>query len=129
MTLKQQKLVAGIANGKTQTQAAIAAGYAPAGAHVSASRALNDVKVQSALAALMDKQGLSERKLLAPIKDAIEATKDSDAPDHVVRLKAAEIGWKLRGHLSPSINQTVNAPSTINILHAYRPMTNGHGAV
>lgn len=127
MTLKQKKLIQGVANGKSQTQAAIDAGYAPANANVTASQTLASPNVKSALAALMDKQGLSEERLLEPIAVGLDANRD-DAPDHTIRLKAAELGWKLRGQLQPGVSQTFNGPAQLNIVHSYRPSTNGHSA-
>ena len=157
MTVKEKKLIQGVAKGMSQTQAAIAAGYSARSARSVASDTLAKPNVRTALERLMDKQGLTETALLQPIKDGLTAqrvlsarviiksddptvqtetanTRTDDfieTPDHLVRLKASEQGWKLRGKLLQQVQQTVNAPTQINIVHAYRPVpvsaVNGSG--
>lgn len=147
LTTKQAKLVQGIAAGKNTLQAGKDAGYV--NPHVSSYQALDSHRVKSALEKLMDRQGLSERKLLKPLADGLQANVvatfqgealESDAPDHFARLKASELGWKLRGKLLPKADTTptimpvmiVHGPVTSQtIINAPKliltPETNGHG--
>lgn len=125
LTVKERKLVQGVAAGKTRRQAAIDAGYGRKSAHVTATQYLKNPRLKNALAELMDKQGLSEAKLLQPIKDGLSANKvisaeteaSTDAPDHAIRLKAAELGWKLRGHLKTG--QDDPGPRAVTIVYGH----------
>lgn len=128
MTIKQRKLAKGLAKGLTGKDAAIQAGYREKSAKCIASDYLNDPKhfeFQGYLWKLLDRQGLTDRKLLSPVREALkanrvisarviiksddpsvkleEATSRTDdfieVPDHPTRLKAAELGLKLRGYL------------------------------
>ena len=130
MTIKERRLIQGVVAGKSQTQAAIAAGYSPRSANEQASRALAKDNVRSSLERLMDREGLTERKLLQPIKEGMAAKAlyqglETPAPDHMSRLRSTEMAWKLRGKLLPSSNTTLNAPTQILIMPHYRA-SNGH---
>ena len=140
MTIKERRLIRGVVAGKSQTQAAIDAGYSPRSANEQASRALAKDNVRSSLERLMDREGLTERKLLQPIKDGVVATrvvglalggtdemKELEVPDHAIRLKASEQAWKLRGKLLNTTNNNTLAPTQILVVHNYRP-SNGHAA-
>ena len=136
MTAKQQKLAQGIAEGKHRVDAARDAGYKFP--EVSAYNALDSATAQEHLNRLMDKQGLSEQKLLKPLKDGLAANRVISAgegtietPDHAIRLKSSEIGWKLRGKLLNQNNQNFAGPTQIVTVHNYRPQpieTNGSPA-
>lgn len=127
MTTKQAKLVKGIAEGDSPLQAGRKAGYAFP--EVESYRALDSARVQTALNTLMDKQGLSERTLLKPIKDSLDATKITplgESPDHYARLKGSELAWKLRGRLKTTPDQAPAGPTQINIVHNYRANGTDH---
>lgn len=102
VTAKQRKLIKGIVRGKTQTQAALEAGYGatPASACSTASEVLRRPNVQRALEAALDKAGATLDKSAEVVAAAMDATKkdgDNDAPDHAIRLKAAELSGRWRG--------------------------------
>lgn len=110
LTVKQLKLVSGIANGKTATQAALDAGYGrgvnAASAGVQASRELKNPNVLNALEQALDKAGATLEESARVIADALHAEnfmavgKQLRAiPDHMTRLKAAELALKARGLL------------------------------
>lgn len=75
LTVREAKLVKGIAAGKSQTQAAKDAGYSSKSAHVIASNALKKVNVQEALHAALEKHGITLDQAIAPIGKALTATK------------------------------------------------------
>ena len=75
LTVKEQKLVKGIAQGKSQTQAAKDAGYSHRSATVIASEALTKPNVKEALAIALERNGITLDKALAPIGKALTATK------------------------------------------------------
>jgi hypothetical protein len=118
LTMKQRKLVQGVAVGKTQKQAAIDAGYSPKTAQSIASQELNKANVIVALTDLMDNMGLSDAALLIKHRELLNAQKQisgvkdksgdpmaADAgslefvevPDYPVQAKALEMAYKLKG--------------------------------
>lgn len=106
LTPMQRLLVKGLQEGKSVLQAALAAGYAP-------STAKSDVyqmpAVRSAVAQLMDQQGLGDDTLLAKLKEKLQAmeTKFFQHEGHVVetrqvvahgiQLQALDMALKLKG--------------------------------
>lgn len=122
MTLKQQKAINNVVgNGGNVTKAMIEAGYSPNTANTP--QKLTESK---AWMELMD-QHLPDGDLLAKHKEALEATKPIGAqiligkdgktilkenegmievPDHVVRLKAVELGYRVKGKLRPEEGAT-----------------------
>ena len=77
LTVKEAKLVKGIAQGKTKQAAALAAGYgrSPEAASSTASDILKKPKVQEALAIALAKHGIDIDSAIAPIGKALSATK------------------------------------------------------
>lgn len=121
MTLKQKKLAQAYLKTGNKTQAAILAGYSPRSAHVTGFRVLEKVKPE--LNRLMDRAGLSEHRLLDPIREGLKANAiyqgiETVAPDHANRLKSSELAWKLRGHLRPTPDEDADRVSPILILSA-----------
>lgn len=146
MTLKQRKFVKVYAgNGGDGQAAAIAAGYSPKSAKSIASELLNsktNLNVQAALWQLMDKKGLTDTHLLEPIKAGLIADKVISArvivksddptvkleaahsrtddfievPDHPTRLKAAELGFKLKGYLKPEGD---TGPKSVTLVYGH----------
>lgn len=113
MTLKQTKLVKAYLKTGNKTQAAIAAGYSPKSAHTLGHEALKIPEVAAHLNRLMDRAGLSEKRLLDPIRDGLKAREvfevvETDAPDHANRLKSSELAWKLRGYKNGNGNGNGN---------------------
>ena len=116
---QRRKLLKGIVAGKTGKQAAIDAGYSPRSAEVLASRIVKEPKVKRTLLALMEKAGLSDKRLLEVHSEMLDASKTVsiipkkgetegrdatassvefvDVPDWQARGKALEMGYKLKG--------------------------------
>ena len=119
MTLRERKLIKGVAAGKSKTQAAKDAGYSPRSAYELGSRTLKNVDVRTALDILMDKAGLSDTKVFAahaelmganktvsviPVKGETEgrdATASSvefvDVPDWQARAKGIDMAHRIKG--------------------------------
>lgn len=111
LTDKQRKLIKGVAEGKTQKQAAIDAGYSPKCADEIASQQLNKDSVKASLQDLMEHMGLSDGALLIKHRELLNAQKQLsgvkdansgsvefiEVPDHAVQCKALEIAYKLKG--------------------------------
>lgn len=101
LTPMQRLLVKGLQEGKSVLQAALAAGYAPSTAK---SNVYQMPVVRSAVAQLMERQGLGDDTLLAKLKEKLEATDRrkqgrgwADVPVHHVQLQALDIALKLKG--------------------------------
>lgn len=95
MTKPQRALIKGIAEGKTQKEAAKLAGLNES----YASQVLNTPKLKIALVDLMDKMGLSDDVLLAKHKELLNATRkinDEEIPEYQIQAKALEMGYKLK---------------------------------
>ena len=128
LTVKQLKLVSGIANGKSATQAALEAGYGRGvnanSAKVQASRALKNLNVLGALEAAFDRAGASLDASARVVSEAHQAKLGAKAlPDHHVRLKAAELNLRARRLLAPkeeSGGGTVNISSLLTVIKSSR---------
>lgn len=110
LTSKQRALVKGVAAGKSVHRAALEAGYSPA---VARSDVYQNPRLRVAITKLMDEMGLDEAALLKALKDALRAHRRGKIPDHPIRLRAAETGLKLRGHLGKEDGAPVQGPSGI----------------
>lgn len=119
LTPKERRLIKGVAEGKSQTQAAKDAGYSKRSAYELGSRALKKVEVRTALDILMDKAGLSDTKVFAahaelmganktvsviPMKGETEGRDASassvefvDVPDWQARAKGIDMAHKIKG--------------------------------
>lgn len=121
LTPKERKFIKGVVAGKTKRQAALEA-YdvkTPETASVMASETLKRPNVQEALEAAYAEHGLSISKLIKPIADGLEASKDvyknnnetkqvelvGSEPDHPTRLRAASMGL---GLMIPKNDSSVN---------------------
>jgi hypothetical protein len=109
LTAKRKKLIKGIAEGKTQRQAAKEAGLN----ECHASTILKEPQVIATIQSLMAKHGLDDDSLLIAHKELINATKvvsavgnkDAgastvdfiDVPDFQARAKGIEMAYKLKG--------------------------------
>lgn len=107
MTLRHRKLAKNLGNSKSIEEAMLKSGYAPTTAHqqknVLESKGWNE---------LVEKH-LPDDKLLAKHEEALEATKWNDftgerEEDHVVRLKAIDLAYKVKKKLGPEIMQQFN---------------------
>ena len=117
MTIKQKKAIENVVeNGGNISQAMIAAGYSP-----NTAKTPQKLTESKGWHELMDHY-LPNEELLLPHKEALKAFKqigaqiliDKDGntiskenegmievPDHLVRLKAVELGYKVKGKLKP----------------------------
>lgn len=109
LTMKQRKLVKGIAAGKTQREAARQAGMN----EQYVSDVLKKPEIQASIQDLMAKHGLDDASLLNVHRELIHATKVIsavggkeasgetvdfiDVPDHQARAKGLEMAYKLKG--------------------------------
>ena len=108
LTLKQSKLVNGVADGKTIQQSAIDAGYSddPRSASNIGSRELKKPHVSNALEERLDRAGASLADSANVIGQAHKATGRNQV-DHITRLKAAEINLKVRRLIGQSDSPNV----------------------
>jgi phage terminase small subunit len=112
LTPQQHNLVKNLVKGMNLQQAAIAAGYSPKNASISANQALKGIRKK--MPQLLDKRGLTDsaliRKYLKPALEANETKffqKDGEVKEtHDVinwdaRLRALDMTFKLKGSYSP----------------------------
>lgn len=125
MTIKQKKAIKKVVeNGGNVSRAMIESGYSPATAKTPQKLTESKAWIQ-----LMD-QYIPDDKLLVKHEEALEATKpigaqiliDKDGktiskenegmievPDHAVRLKAVELGYRVKGKLRPEEGASIEA--------------------
>ena len=75
LTVKERKLVKGIAEGKTKKQAAIDAKYSPRSAGSIASETLRKPDVQAALVKALDNAGVTDERIAEVITDGLKANR------------------------------------------------------
>lgn len=123
LTVKEAKLVKAKAEGKKHDEAWDEAGYSQNSSKVvkvvNTSKILSKPKVQEALQAELEKQGITLEKALKPIADGLEADKpgwtDKDGVfhegtrDHSIRLKASGMALDLMG-----VKQQKDSGTTVN---------------
>ena len=108
LTVKEAKLVKGIAEGKPKYKAAIDAGYSPKTAPTIASQTLKKVNVQEALQVALQKHNITPDRTIQRVSEALDAEKvaivgNGDqamaeiTPDHGTRLSAVKIANNLMG--------------------------------
>ena len=109
LTTKQRKLIKGVAEGKTQKQAAIDAGYSPNSAESIASQELNKTTVKATLLELMEVHGLDDASLLKVHSEMIQATRgEEEAPDWQARGKGIEMAYRLKGAFTENVKIEVS---------------------
>ena len=121
---RERKFVAGVAGGKSLTQAAKDAGYANSTAEKKASAILNRPLAQSELTKALERLGSTLERIVRPIVDGLTATRsmvvngttmvESDIPDHQIRLAAHDRAVKLLGGI-PKVGETIPAASGLNL--------------
>ena len=111
LTPRQRKFIKGIIAGKSNTQAAIAAGVPVAGAHVTASRMLQDANVKGAIQSVWESCGLTDEFIGNKVKDLCKAKKTSYfakdgivtdervQDDTAVQRSSVELAARLKGLL------------------------------
>ena len=111
MTIKQKRLARVVEKSRTMGEALLKAGYSPA-------TAIKPTQVTKSKGwqKLMEEQ-LPDEELLVATKEGLKANKiisshtepDYEYPDHAIRLKSADQGYKLKGRYSDIvINQQFN---------------------
>ena len=135
ISVKEAKLVKGVASGKTKRQSGIDAGYtgSPETVQVTVSKALKKANVQEALQEAFVKHGIDIDSAIAPIGKALKATKvvitgnDTDGhfaevvEDIDLQLKGSDRALKLMG-----INQEQNNV-TNNFVQIVKDQKNHYG--
>ena len=107
---RERTFVAGVAAGKSLRQAATDAGYAPSTAEKKAYKILRAPRVQSFLTEVLEQAGVTAKKIVQPIVDALQATKTvrvktalgkyevkTDEPDIPLRLEGFDRAERLYG--------------------------------
>lgn len=103
LTVKQSKLIKGIANGKTKQQAALDAGYGttPESASAIASEILKNPKVQEFLVDELARQGNDPEGIIAPVTKALHAKKiifHGKDSNEAFAEEVEDIELQLKGH-------------------------------
>lgn len=93
LTVKQRKLVKGIAEGKTKRQAAIDAGYSPDSAGPLATETLRNPNVRDAFLTAMEKAGVTDEKLNQVMREGLEANRVVSA--RIVKSRPTNIDEEL----------------------------------
>jgi terminase small subunit-like protein len=97
LTQKEAQFVTGVAQGKTQTQAALEAGYSPQTAQKVAYQILRRPSVCSAFTEAVERTGITWSDIVKPVVEALQATIyirrranliDTGIPDHKTRQDA-----------------------------------------
>lgn len=111
------------------TQAAIAAGYTPENAGITAAKNLKNSSIRQTLAEIAQEVGLSVRRVLGTVNQALDAEKPlvvngdvHHTPDWQARLRASELGLKVHGLSDGDTHNNLNVftPQGIgNFIDAY----------
>ena len=120
----ERRFVAGVAEGKSLTQAAKDAGYAKSTAEKKASAILNRPLVKSELTKALEACGVKMADIMRSIADALKARKsyvhpkagllESGFPDHAIRLAAADRAIRLMGGI-PKVGGSTPSASGLNL--------------
>lgn len=137
LTVKQAKLVKGVAQGKKKRDAARDAGYSgsPETLSVTASEVLKKPNVQEALQAELQRQGIGMEDIVAPVANALKAkvrltsrvdgeTIEIDAPDLEMQLKGHDRAIKI---LRIDNGATPFSADTINFINVQKTDTEKYG--
>jgi len=114
LSLQQKQLIRYISEGRPVAEAARMAGYPSSSTRSHIYEMMQRPAFKSALATLMDSQGLGDDKLLEVLKGGLEATRTNargeEIPDHATRLKALELSFKIKGSYAAekSVKATVD---------------------
>jgi uncharacterized membrane protein len=131
ITIKEAKLIKGIAEGKTQRQAYIDA-YDTKGkietVDVEASKTIRKPQVQEALAIALNKYNITPDRTLKRVSEALDAEKVSIVgngdqsmaeitPDHATRLAAVKIAHNLMGVGNKDNNGNTYNFNQVQVIH------------
>lgn len=125
LTIKQRKFVKAYAKSGEGKAAAIKAGYSSKTAKYIASELKTKPAVVSALTRLMDRMGISDKRLLTTYDEALRAVKQfssgegyvSEVPDHAIRLKSADKLMEFR-HPETKSGES-SSPRIVNIIYGH----------
>ena len=123
--MRRKKIIRAIIEGKTLKEAGIIGGFKPENADDQVRQTLRNPTILNALAAAMEKDGISDAYLAQKLRELIEGTKVISAnvfapgsttdladaggmtrdfvevPDNVALGKGLEIACKIKGHFAP----------------------------
>ncbi len=116
LTIKQRKLVAGVAAGLPKRQAAIQAGYSERSAHSVAHETLNSPEVLKSLNEIMQEQGITDSYIGFKLLELVEAESNGQ-PHWPTRARALDMLLKVKGYYSPDV-QAPQTEVTIEQLNA-----------
>jgi hypothetical protein len=130
--VRQRRFAAELAQGKTQRQAALAAGSSPGGADDFAQRTLKNPKFQDSFTELLDRMGLSDERLAEIHAENLQATKVVgiarslsgeikevvERPDYSTRQRAVKDAWSLRGRLGSSDSEGSGPQFNISLVYS-----------
>jgi hypothetical protein len=71
-------------------------------AYESVTRSLDRGRLRVAFLTICEEQGLTDKAIIGVIADGLQAEYGDAKPNHGIRLKAAELGAKLKGHFPTS---------------------------
>jgi len=110
LSLQQKQLIRYISEGHPVSKAAELAGFPASSTKSHVYEMMQRPAFKSALATLMDSQGLNDDRLLEVLRGGLEAVRPDGNPDHQTRLKSLELALKIRGSFSPekSLKATVD---------------------
>jgi len=133
LTVRQRRFAKGLAEGKTQKQAAIEA--VPPGTATDngleqwGSRTVRDPKFQKGFREILDEQGLSDEDIARVHRENLSATRIAgtasdggkitdvlERPDYAVRQRAVADAWRVRGRMKPDASNEPPARQPIVVL-------------
>jgi hypothetical protein len=106
LSSREQKAVAGLLEGKSQTQAMIDAGYSQCMAQKQQKKVFGRERVKNTLVAAMESLGIDVERLSGVIRDGLGANRlifykssgePISIPDHAIRHKFLQTALELRG--------------------------------
>ena len=97
LTVKQTKLINGIADGKSQIRAAIDAGYTGTRntIAVTASQELRKPNIQASMSEALVKAGCTKERMAEKVNAALDAKNDRGRPDWKISLDAVKLGCQI----------------------------------
>lgn len=127
LNTRERKVIKELASGKSPIKALVSAGYSPYTAARNAAKKV--LQLQVPIQALMDKEGISDKRLLKVLNQGLDSTKCISAigdangkstdfvevPDYSVRHRYLETGLKLRGHLKTQDNTSLTQNNFLQI--------------
>jgi hypothetical protein len=104
LTIRQRKLVAGVAAGLPKRTAAIQAGYSERSAHAVAYETLNNPEVLRSLDEIMQQQGITDSYIGYKLLELAEAETNGN-PHWPARARALDMLLKVKGYYAQEIQE------------------------